>query len=98
MRFVYDFSLINYVGLILNNHFLEIFNFNSLDYGNSPMMNQNVDMGPSPPNVMYNMNMPYLDNSQRPNLSAFKQPIVQDFALQYGQQVNINLIFSNENL
>lgn len=58
------------------------------DYVASPMMSQNVDMGPSaPPNVLYNMNMPYMDSSQRPNLSAFKQPIVQDFALQYGQQL-----------
>ncbi|XP_044744921.1 protein YIF1B [Coccinella septempunctata] len=57
------------------------------DYVSSPMMNQNVDLGPTAPNVMYNMNMPYMDNSQRPNLSAFKQPIVQDFALQYGQQL-----------
>lgn len=59
------------------------------------MMSQNVDMGPSaPPNVLYNMNMPYMDSSQRPNLSAFKQPIVQDFALQYGQQVMLSILIS----
>ncbi|KAL3287850.1 hypothetical protein HHI36_002308 [Cryptolaemus montrouzieri] len=64
------------------------------DYMAPAYINQGIDMTPVAamnaavpftPNMQY---MPNVDNNQRtPSLGAFKQPFVQDFAVQYGQQL-----------
>ncbi|KAK9891065.1 hypothetical protein WA026_013391 [Henosepilachna vigintioctopunctata] len=61
------------------------------DFITSPYITPNLDMTGTPAMATpYNpsmQNMPHIDNQRAPSLGAFKQPIVQDFALQYGQQL-----------
>lgn len=63
----------------------------SIPYPNDPQF-ANASYGmPTQPNMTqpYNPAMPYINNTNNPtdNLGVFKQPIVQDFAIQYGQQI-----------